>query len=128
MRAQQGATEIGFFDRQPTSTADLSPALPWAAHLSRSIIEVMEGSRDAQQLTRWVAPDILTRLARRNALSRRFGTATGATGVRTVRACHVRDGIVEVTAVVVIRNRVRALALRLEGLDGRWLLTVLEVG
>ncbi|WP_462418044.1 Rv3235 family protein [Kytococcus sp. Marseille-QA3725] len=122
------APAVDFFDRQPTATRDLPPALPWAAHLSRSMVEVMEGSRDAQQLARWVTPEILTRLARRNTLSRRLGTATGSTGVRTVRACHVRDGIVEVTAVVVVRGQVRALALRLEGLDGRWLLTVLEMG
>lgn len=119
---------IDFFDRQPTSTADLAPARPWTAHLSRSLAEVMEGSRDATQLTRWVTPEILTRLARRNALARRFGTATGTTGVLSVRTCHVRDGIVEASAVVVVRNQVRAMALRLEGLDGRWLLTALEIG
>ena len=128
MTARPEAQQVDFFDRQPTSTHDLPAALPWAAHLSRTVVEGMEGSRDATQLSRWVTPELLTRLARRNALSRRLGRATGGVGVRTVRACHVRDGIVEVSAVVVVRQQVRAMALRLEGLDGRWLLTVLEMG
>lgn len=128
MSAAPATSSVDFFDRQPTSTQDLAPAVPWAANLSRSIAEVLEGSRDASQLTRWVTPEILTRLARRGTLARRYGHSAGATGVRTVRACHVRDGVVEVTAVIVVREQVRAMALRLEGLDGRWLLTVLEMG
>ncbi|SNC71498.1 hypothetical protein SAMN05445756_1512 [Kytococcus aerolatus] len=116
------------FDRQPTPTADLPPATPWTAHLCRTLVEVMDGSRSAQQLTRWVTLDILHRLARRSTLARRHGTATGSTRVRSVRTCHVRDGIVEASAVVVVRGQVRAIALRLEGLDGRWMLTALEIG
>ena len=48
--------------------------------------------------------------------------------VRRVRVCEPADGIVEACAVVVSHGRVRALALRLEGLDGRWLVTALTIG
>ena len=48
--------------------------------------------------------------------------------VRRVRVCEPADGIVEACAVVVSNGRVRAMALRLEGLDGRWLVTALTIG
>ncbi len=48
--------------------------------------------------------------------------------VRRVRVCEPADGIVEACAVVVSHGRVRALAIRLEGLDGRWLVTALTIG
>jgi hypothetical protein len=36
--------------------------------------------------------------------------------------------VVEASAVVVARGRVQAVALRLEGQDGRWRMTALELG
>jgi hypothetical protein len=48
--------------------------------------------------------------------------------VRRIRVCEPADGVVEACAVVVSHGRVRALALRLEGLDGRWLVTQLTIG
>jgi hypothetical protein len=48
--------------------------------------------------------------------------------VRSVRVCLPADGVAEASAVVVSRGRVLAVALRLEGLDGRWRMTALEVG
>ena len=38
------------------------------------------------------------------------------------------DGVAEVAAVLRIENRFRALALRLEGLDGRWRCVRLQIG
>jgi aerobic-type carbon monoxide dehydrogenase small subunit (CoxS/CutS family) len=48
--------------------------------------------------------------------------------VRTVRVCEPADGVAEACAVVIDGNRVRALALRLVGLDGRWRVEALQVG
>jgi len=38
------------------------------------------------------------------------------------------DGVAEVTAVVERGPRTRALALRMEGRDGRWVVTALQMG
>ena len=48
--------------------------------------------------------------------------------VRGVRVCLPADGVAEASAVVIDADRVRAVAVRLEGLDGRWRATALEVG
>lgn len=116
------------FGRQATSTRDLAPAHLWAGHLARAIAEALAGQRRPGQLARWVEHGILTRIAKRGAHAARMGRATGATTVRTVRTCHLRDGIVEVSVVIEVRGAVRALAFRMEGLDGRWLVTALELG
>jgi hypothetical protein len=38
------------------------------------------------------------------------------------------DGVAEVAAIVRIGDRFRAIALRLEGLDGRWRCVRLQIG
>jgi aerobic-type carbon monoxide dehydrogenase small subunit (CoxS/CutS family) len=48
--------------------------------------------------------------------------------VRSVRLCEPGDGVAEACAVVIDGARVRALAMRLVGLDGRWLVEALQVG
>jgi hypothetical protein len=48
--------------------------------------------------------------------------------VGTVRVCQPADGVAEAAAVVHGPQRTRAIALRLEGLDGRWRVTVFQAG
>ena len=45
-----------------------------------------------------------------------------------VRVSEPDDSVAEVAAVVHSRHRVQAIALRLEGRDGRWVVTVLQCG
>lgn len=40
-----------------------------------------------------------------------------------MHVCEPGDGIAEISAVVLLEGRVRALALRLEGTDGRWVVS-----
>ena len=44
------------------------------------------------------------------------------------RICEPVDGVVEACAVVVDNGRVRALAMRLTGVDRRWVVSELQVG
>ena len=93
------------------------------------MLEAMDGSRPAAQLTRWLAPDVHERVSRRGTLARqRREPHRHAPGVRALLTCQPADGVAEVSAVVLYRGRVRALALRLAGRDGRWQVTALEVG
>ncbi|MFC6714722.1 Rv3235 family protein [Branchiibius cervicis] len=43
-------------------------------------------------------------------------------------ACEPADGVAEVCLVVQHEGRVRAVAARLSGVDGRWLVTALQIG
>jgi hypothetical protein len=48
--------------------------------------------------------------------------------LRSIRVCEPADGVAEVSAVVQIGPRFRAMAARLEGLDGRWRCVRLQLG
>ena len=63
-------------------------------------------------------------------VSRSTGTADQAVraAVCSVHLTEPADGVAEVAATVRRGRRTTAVALRLEGLDGRWQCTALEVG
>ena len=123
------AAQDSFFGPQATGTADLPPAELWARKLIQATLEVCDGTRSADQLTRWLAPDVRERVARRGVLARRRARRPHrAPVIRAVLLCHPADGVCEVSAVVGAGGRVRALALRMSGVDGRWLVTALELG
>ncbi len=120
------------FGRQPTSTDRLPDPLTTCSALVQAVVEVLAGVRPATQLVRWTSHDVHVALSRRAALAARMRRGAVPQGraavVRGVRVCTPADGVVEASAVVVEADRVRAVAVRLEGLDGRWRATALEVG
>jgi len=104
-RADQDPDDSEFFGPQPTFSSDPAP-----------------------QLIRWTTPEVYSVVARRHAASRRRAMVASRATVRRVRICEPADGVVEACAVVVDNGRVRALAMRLTGLDRRWVVSVLQVG
>ncbi len=117
------------FAPQPTPSIDLPQPAQWSRQVLRVLLEVMDGSRDARQLSRHVKPAIRDRVARRGVVARRRGGRARKPNV--VLSVHVglpSDGVAEVAALVVHNGRHRAVALQLIGVDGRWLVTALEVG
>jgi Family of unknown function (DUF6459) len=120
------------FGPQPTSSSDLPDPATTCSALIQAVIEVLGGTRPASQLARWLSSDVYSAVSRRAALAARMrrGAAPSARHavVRAVRVCEPADGVVEGSAVVVEQGRVRAVALRLEGMDGRWRATAVEVG
>ncbi len=97
--------------------------------LAQVIVEVLAGARPAGQLAGLASLDVLRFLARG---AGRLGASQGAPVqlpvVTTVRICEPVDGVVEASAVIRTGTRVRALALRLEGIDGRWRCTAIHLG
>ena len=102
----------------------------------QAAIEVLAGTRPAQQLARRLDDRCLTALQHRAALTRRVASGNSPTAgrlhrnpsVRSVRACKVSEDVYEASAVVVDELRVRAVALRLERIQFLWRVTVLEIG
>jgi len=113
-----------------------SPALPepreWAMGFVQATAEVLAGLRSPAQLVRWTTPEVYASISRRGALAARARRAAGITStppvLRTIRVDTSRPGICEVAAVIADRERVRAIAFRLEGLDRRWRVTAIEIG
>lgn len=118
------------FARQPTRSSDLPDPEPFVAKIAQAMVEVISGQRPATQLIRHTSPTVYSLLARRALVStRRLAAGPRRPAVvRRIRVCEPTDGVVEACAVVVSHGRVRALAFRLEGLDGRWLMTQVAVG
>jgi hypothetical protein len=102
----------------------------------QAAIEVLAGTRPAQQLARRLDDRCLAALQHRAALTRRVASGNSPTAgrlhhnpsVRSVRACKVSEDVYEASAVVVDELRVRAVALRLERTQFLWRVTVLEIG
>ncbi|MGH3744707.1 MAG: Rv3235 family protein, partial [Mycobacteriales bacterium] len=89
-------------------------------------LEIVVGERPARQVAGWVSPRVLAGLEHRPAAQR---TALGRRPMlRSIRVTEPADAVAEVSAVVMLGERVRAVAMRLEGLDGRWTVTALHVG
>ena len=70
---------------------------------------------------------MLARIQRRHRTTLRRGAAPGPTGVRRVQVCQPCDGVVEAAVVARVNGRATPIALRLNGVDGRWQVTVLEL-
>jgi len=106
-----------------TATEHLPPAHRTASVLARALVEVISGRRPLAQLRVHCAPEIYAGLAAR--------PSTGPLALPhllTVRVCEPADGAAEVSAAFRRADRVRALAFRLQGVDGRWRITALQLG
>ena len=123
------------FGPEPTARADLPDPRPWTRRLTQAVAEVLAGARPAGQLARYATLDVLEHLERSTGrlATGRPGAAGGRAAslrpvVSSVHVSEPADGVAEVCAVVDTGPRRRALALRLEGLDGRWRCTELQFG
>jgi hypothetical protein len=107
----------------------LGDPTPLACTVAKTALEVALGADGLDKLNRWVSSDVRARLARQQSLSRRGGyTVKGTVGIMRVRVHRVSARAAEVSVVAREGERVRAIAMRLEELAGRWHATALEVG
>ena len=94
----------------------------------------MTGVRPAPQVLRWTSPEVYAVVARRSALVARRVAEGNAPRTRPrlrvirVRVCEPADGVAEAAVVVSDGPRVRAVAVRLVGQDGKWRVSALQVG
>lgn len=103
---------------------------PWAAALVRAAVEVLTGSRPPAQLARWLSLDLYELMVRRAGLAVRVLGRPQPARVARLRRVHcqaVRPGVHEAAVVVHDGVRVRAAAVRIEAIRGRWRATALEI-
>lgn len=113
-----------FIGRRPTPTSLLPDPAKWVARLTQAIIEVRAGLRPHHQLSRWTSHSVLTDLRLQTATESRRPARMQVTSVHIGQPL---DGVVEACAVVAGAARSLAVALRLEGWDGRWICTSVAV-
>lgn len=110
---------------------DLIEALQAAASsLSVAIIEIFGGTRAPSSVGKWVAPDLFERIrahaAYRQQLAKAAPPRPAMLSAGNPRVCLVGPRVAEAAVVVNTGRRHRAVALRLEHIRNRWLVTQLE--
>ncbi len=111
------------------------------AKIGQAAVEVLAGSRPAHQLARWLDARSFEALQIRAELTRSVQRNLEHNGahsnvhelhrnpsVRSLHCCAVRPGVYESSLVIAERQRIRALAMRLEERNGVWKVTALEIG
>ncbi|BEP14699.1 hypothetical protein acdb102_30100 [Acidothermaceae bacterium B102] len=113
-----------------TPCSELPPARVFGARLVQHLSEVTAGERPLVQLAPYLSRAVYHRLERQFATTIRGTGAAGSNNranVRSVHVCEPSDGVAELAAVVRRGSRMAAIALRLEGVDGRWQCTALQL-
>jgi len=109
--------------------APLGDPTPLVCTVAKEALEIALGANGIDHLARWITPTLRTTLLRQQSLSRRAGyEARGHVSVVRVRLCRVSATAVEAAVVATEGNVAHAVALRLEAVSGRWLVTALDVG
>ena len=107
--------------RHRTPLRDLPPAPPVARALVQGLLEVLAGVRPLAQLQAATSVELFAQLERVvHGRPRPPGPRPSSGAVRSVHVQELPDGVAEVCATVQRGERVTAIALRLEGLQGRW--------
>jgi hypothetical protein len=122
-----------YFAPQRTPSTALPDPAQFARNITRGVLEVFAGVREVDQLARWLTEDAYRKLMIRANLAARARSARGVPAIRpvysliSVHHSSPADGVVEAVVIVQGPARTRAVALRLEGMDGRWRATSLAL-
>jgi hypothetical protein len=125
-------TDPCYFAPQRTPLDALPDPRLAAGRLVQAMLEVAVAARPLAQLVRWTSEDVYRQLARQVRIAGHEDATTRgrcAPGrVRSVPVSEPRGNSIEVCAIVQHQRRARAVALRLEGVDGRWRCTAVQFG
>lgn len=105
----------------PTSASELPDLQAWTMKFIVSVVEVWAGRRQPAQLIRWCHRVIYMELLRKSGSQKEIGK------IKSIHQSEPLDGICESTVLVRYGDRLRAVVIRFEGVDGRWLCTALQM-
>ena len=106
---------------EPTSADELPELHAWTMTFVVALLEIWAGRRQPAQLMARCHRIIYNELIRKTGSQKEVGR------VRTIHQSEPLDGICESTVTVRFGERLRAIVIRFEGVDGRWLCTELDL-
>lgn len=109
------------FEPVPTSAADLPELHTWTMKFAVSVVEIWAGRRQPAQLISKCHRHICMKLLKQVGSQKEIGR------IRSIHQCEPLDGICESTVTVRFGDRLRAMVIRFEGVDQRWLCTELRL-
>ncbi|MGY1604156.1 Rv3235 family protein [Geodermatophilus sp. SYSU D00815] len=107
--------------------ADLPDLRQSGRRLLVTALEALAGRRPMSQLRPLISHGVWTALSRGHR-PRWCTVGTAPLVLGPVHVCEPVDGVAEISAVARRGGRAHALAARLEGIDGRWRCTALQIG
>jgi small ligand-binding sensory domain FIST len=116
------------FAPTPTRSGELPDAVAFGRRLLVAIMEAKSGRRTFHQLATHLSQGVYTGLVSDQTRPARQQAWRGRITIRSVRVCEPTDGVAELSAVVQVGARYRAVAARLEGRNGRWRCVRLQLG
>jgi hypothetical protein len=105
----------------PTSAQELPELHAWTMTFAVALLEIWAGRRQPAQLMARCHRVIYNELIRKTGSQKEIGK------IRTIHQSQPLDGICESTITVRFGERLRAITIRFEGVDGRWLCTELDL-
>ncbi|OKL50196.1 Rv3235 family protein [Boudabousia marimammalium] len=116
------------WDPQPDEQPLVPHPTQWAKGITRIIFECIMGRRDYSTVRQWIHPYVLRRL---EALNRDWDKAEikragGLMKVGPINLCLPRPGIVEISTTVTMAQKIHAVAIRMEIIRRRWVVTAVE--
>ena len=105
----------------PSSATHLPELHQWTMKFIVSVLEIWAGRRQPAQLIRSCHRVIYMELLRKTGSQREIGK------IKSIHQSEPLDGICESTVTVRYGNRLRAIVIRFEGVDGHWLCTALRL-
>ena len=109
------------FAPEPTSASDLPDIDELIHNFIHKVVEIWAGRRSAIQVQAKCHHLIFAELQRQAGRQKLVGR------IRKITVTQPLDGICEATVTVRYADRLRVVAIRFEGLDGRWLCTALDL-
>jgi hypothetical protein len=122
-----------YFGVQYSKTSDLPDPVESLKVLATGVVEVIAGTRQVEQLARWLSDDVYQRLQYRARRAEAQRTEQGIKAhyqnlsVGGLRTCSPRDGVIESVILLSSKSRTRAVTIRLEGINARWRATSVSV-
>ncbi len=109
------------FAPEPTSAQDLPDLMGWTQLFAHNVVEIWAGRRSPSQLASQCHYRIFSELVRKSGSQKQVGH------IRKIHIQEPLDGICEATITVRYEDRLRAILVRFEGVDKRWLCTALTL-
>ncbi len=111
-------------DLVPTPINQLPNLNNWVSAFAQGIVEIFARRRNPAQLSRWCHNIVFTKLIERTKLG---FPKNSQIKIRRIMIHQPVEGIAEVTLVINIDEKVRAIVLRFEGVNQKWQCTYFEI-
>ena len=109
------------FSPMPSPLSELPDSYTWSKSFVIAVLEVWAGRRSVMQLAKNSHRSVLSKITSQGKM------LSEVCQIRRIYINQPIEGVIETTVTLSIKNRVRSLILRFEGIDKKWICTELRL-